>query len=686
MQSVTWYGRRLRSMSLDEFMSRTKSTLRDAIDRSRIALGLFPSLAVDDAFVAQAAAPPGFRVSDVAVGAWVSPNASPDEAAWCRRLLREADRIASHRLSFLGLKDRHVGDPIDWNRDHASGRLAPMRFAPSIDYRDFRVTGDAKLVWELNRHHHLVVLARAYRASADAHYAQATIAQLESWLRQCPFPMGMNWRSPLELAIRLINWVWIIDLVRDSALFKDDVWARLVRACELHVWEITRNYSQGSSANNHLIGEAAGVYVAATYFPGLRDASFRRGESRQILIREIAAQTYGEGCSRELALGYHLFVLQFFLVAGIVARSVGDDFPAAYWAQLERMLEFVGVLVEGGGSAPMFGDSDDGYVLDLGDSTDRAAALLSVGASIFRRADFKAWAGRYTESARWLLGHSSRAQFDATPTPPESPLTSRGFPDSGHYLLQCGGRAADDRVSVLFDCGELGFKSIAAHGHADVLSFTLRAFGRDIFVDPGTYDYFSYPAWRDYFRSTRAHNALVVDDSDQSIMLGPFLWGARANARCVRWEPRGQGGSVTGEHDGYTRLADPVVHRRTLELDAQTRALTIRDEIIARGTHRVAIYFHLSDDCSVAQTGPHRSRITVNGRTVALELDSRLTVRMLRGSDEPIGGWVSRAYHEKSPATTIVASGTCVGSTSFLCRIETGLPVGFESTINEDNT
>lgn len=55
---------------------------------------------------------------------------------------------------------------------------------------------------------------------------------------------------------------------------------------------------------------------------------------------------------------------------------------------------------------------------------------------------------------------------------------------------------------MVFDCGLLGMEPLAGHGHADALSFALRAFGSDVLVDPGTYDYFSYPTWREYFRST----------------------------------------------------------------------------------------------------------------------------------------------------------------------------------------
>lgn len=317
----------------------------------------------------------------------------------------------------------------------------------------------------------------------------------------------------------------------------------------------------------------------------------------------------------------------------------------------------------------MIGDSDDGYVLDLGDSRE-IGALFCIGSGLFPRADFKTRAGAYAEAARWLLGHSGRADFEAlASTSPAEPLVSRALSESGYYLLQCGHKGRNDRVSVVFDCGELGFKSIAAHGHADALSFTLRAFGSDVFVDPGTYDYFSYPAWRAYFRSTSAHNTLVVDGLDQSVMLGPFLWGPRAHARCVTWEPGIQGGKVIGEHDGYTRLADPVLHRRTLELDERSRILTIHDDIAASGTHEIAAYFHLAEDALVSAEGLNRYRIAVGDGKVTLEVDAHLSVEVLTGSEEPIGGWVSRGYHRKVPSTTLVARGRCHGRCSYVSRI-----------------
>lgn len=673
MQTLNWYLRRLRSMSAREMLWRVQSTVQTALDRPRFAAGLYPSLPLLPNGLGLLGVGPEFRLHDWDPCLYRSQQLRADEAEWLTHLLERAKKLLDHRISFFALADCYLGDSIDWNREYEIDKAAPTTFAGSIDYRDYRVTGDAKIVWELNRHHHLVVLARAYFMTGDLRYAEAVVSQLRGWCQACPFGRGMNWRSPLELAIRLINWVWALDLIHSSGLVTPAVQQELLPVMYLHVWEITRKYSQGSSANNHRIGEAAGVFIATQYFSVLDPHGKWNQESRAILCEEIVLQTYSDGGNREQAFGYHLFVLQFFLLSGLVARRANSDFTSAYWAYLNNMLEFVGALSEGGDRPPSYGDCDDGYVLDLGNGPEGPAGLLAVGAVLAQRPDFKAWAGGFREAAYWLLGPTSRARFDAIFSATQiMPLCSRAFADSGHYLLQCGLPGADDRISVFFDCGELGFQSIAAHGHADALSFTLRAFGQDIFVDPGTYDYFRYPEWRAYFRSTRAHNTIVIDDCDQSEMLGPFLWGCRAQARCLAWEPWDAGGRVVGEHSGYTRLSDPVVHRRALELDAEVRTLTVCDEIVARDDHQVQLFFHVAENCDVARVDAHRLVIAAQGGTVVLVIDSRLTVELLTSTETPIAGWVSRRYHQRQPTTTVMASGRCHGSVQFTSSIIVG--------------
>jgi hypothetical protein len=243
---------------------------------------------------------------------------------------------------------------------------------------------------------------------------------------------------------------------------------------------------------------------------------------------------------------------------------------------------------------------------------------------------------------------------------------------SGYYLLQHGDLNSPERISVVFDCGPLGMGSLAGHGHADALSFTLRAFGRDVLVDPGTYDYFSYPQWREYFRGTRAHNTIVVDGRNQSEMLGLFLWGKKTQAKCLNWEPSDTGGRVIGEHDGYSTLSDPVIHRRTLELDGCRRELTICDDIIARKEHNITIFFHFAEHCILNPTEQNNYWVDVGPGSIEIELDSLLQVESFAGSTNPISGWVSRGYHQKLPATTLIGRCSCEGNMSIVCKVNMG--------------
>ncbi len=675
MQTLDWYCRRLKAMSPGEIAWRLRSSLRDRVDRlflRRRQQAREPATFLNGD---TGQAWPDFRVCDRTVGeAAESERCNRLERTWQDALLDRAEEIVSHRLSFFDLTDKYLGDPIVWNRDHKRDQDTPMTFCPALDYRDVGEAGDCKFVWEPNRHHQLVVLGRAYRVSGDIRFAQAVAEQLDSWLQQNPYGLGMNWRSGLELGIRLVNWVWALDLIKESGAISDALNQRLLDSISRHMWEIDRKYSRGSSANNHLIGEAAGVFIAASYFKTLKHAAEWRERSWETLNRQITNQTHPDGGTQEQAIGYHLFVIQFFVAAGLVARATNRDFPRAYWSRLEKMFEFMAVLGEGGDALPAFGDGDDGYVLDLGNDPRSVKEWLAVGAALFGRADLKALAGGFSEPAEWLLGKSGRQRFEEISESEKATIGSRVLGDTGYYLLQHGQQEGPDRISVMFDCGPLGMGALAAHGHADALSFTLRAFGRDILVDPGTYDYFSYPEWREYFRSTRAHNTVRVDGQDQSEMLGLFLWGRRANAQCVMWQPSDDGGRVAGEHDGYVCLPDPVTHRRTLELDGAQRSLVVRDDIIARDRHEIEVFFHLAEHCTATPADENRFLIDAGVGTVTLEMDSRLAAQVFQGSEDPIGGWVSRGYHRKEVGTTLVGRGTCEGKAFFICRIDIGVP------------
>src|SRR5262249_9207637 len=145
----------------------------------------------------------------------------------------------------------------------------------------------------------------------------------------------------------------------------------------------------------------------------------------------------------------------------------------------------------------------------------------------FGRGDFKARAGRFDDKSRWLLGDAAAEKFAALDAASSPAMLE--FPDGGYYII---GKdfGAPGGGKALVDAGPLGYLSIAAHGHADALAFTLSVGGREILVDPGTYAYHRNRRWRDYFRGTSAHNTLRVDGREQSEPGGDFLWLSHARA------------------------------------------------------------------------------------------------------------------------------------------------------------
>jgi len=668
VQDASWYFKRLMRMSPAEVAWRTRSRLRGYADhvawlirRPKRAEGHGRGVA--------------FHVNPGAIAPHLagSPGDDAFSADARQRLIERAQRLLAGRMELFDRPDVDVGPSIDWNFEYRADVPTPLGFAATIDYRDHRITGDCKWVWEVNRHHHLVVLGRAYRVTAEARYAEAVARQLDDWITACPVDTGMNWRSPLELGVRLINWAWAVELVRPSGCFDGPLGRRVATAAYRQVRDIDRKYSRFSSANNHLIGEAAGVFVAGCYFRAMPGADRLRDRAAAMLEREIVAQTWPDGANREQAFGYHLFVMELLTVAGITARNAACDFSDVFWSRLRRMHDFAFAMLQAG-EAVNYGDCDDAYVLDLDGLRRDPHAHLAVGAAIFDGPELLTSAQAPTERVYWLLGPSAATRWGAEAGRRPVPLRGRAFPDAGIFLLQRGSIEAGTDVRVFFDCGELGMGSLAAHGHADALSIAVRAYGCDVIVDPGTFDYFTYPQWREYFRSTAAHNTIEVDGVDQSERLGPFMWGRRAQPRCLKWDGDGAVATVEADHDGYVRLADPVRHRRRVRLLAEPDLIELEDTLIARGRHHATMRFHLAPECEHEVTAPGTVEARFATGTLTLSFDPAFEIQVRCGESEPIRGWTSRGYHRREASPTIEASAVFDGTQTWVTRLQLWSP------------
>jgi hypothetical protein len=546
-------------------------------------------------------------------------------------------------------------------------------FGKELNYRNRAVVGDVKYLWEPNRHLELVTLAQAWHLTREERYLLGCRTLLESWFDQCPYPQGVNWCVSLEHAMRLVNWSFAWHLLggESSVMFAGEAGgafrSRWLESIYQHCHFIPRHWSRHSSANNHLLGEATGLYVAALTWPLWRESALWERQARAELEREALEQTFADGVNREQAIWYHHAVADMMLVAGLVARANERDFAGEYWDRLEVMLEFIASLMDVGGNMPMIGDADEGVLVrfDPDPDADVFRSLLSTGAVLFRRPAMRAKGREFDDKTRWLLGDAAHAPFERIDASRAFPVR-RAFPEGGYFILGEDFETPRE-VRLVADAGPLGYLAIAAHGHADALAFTLSVGGFPILVDPGTFSYSAMP-WRRYFRSTAAHNTVVVDDRNQSQFGGSFLWLRHANAALDTFYASGDDQTLSAHHDGYQRLADPVRHRRTWRYTAGIAHLSITDELVCEGKHSAAIHWHFHPECSVEVEG--RTVIARRGGAqVSLRCPEGLQPSLVRGREAPPLGWYSSRFDEKSPAATAVFTGGIQGNTAFRTAI-----------------
>ena len=584
----------------------------------------------------------------VPVKAWVHRDAGVEPG----RYLAAAGPIVEGRLDVFALRSLEVGAPPRWNRDPKTGIEAPLAFGKLLDYRDPDLVGDIKYLWEPNRHLQLVTLAQAYALTGERQYFDVLAEQLDSWFIACPYGRGPNWSSALEAGIRLVNWSIAWQLVQPIA--DADFQARWLRSVYEHAHFIRHWFSAHSSANNHLIGEATGLFVAGVTWPHWREMREWRNAAKAILEREALAQNAPDGVNREQALWYQQFVLDMLVLCLLAGKANGEWFSADYESRIEAMMDFIASVMDAGGNVPMFGDADDGYImrLDPEASFSPYRSALALGALLFRRGDFKLKAGRLDDKTRWLLGPQAAAEYQALDTEATRLPLRQTFQEGGYFIL---GAEFDtpNEIRAVVDAGPLGYTSIAAHGHADALSFTLSVGGREFLIDPGTYAYHTQERWRQYFRGTAAHNTVRIDGRDQSEQGGNFLWLEKARAGCGLWLSSSEKDSFEGWHDGYLRLADPVKHRRLIELDKAARRLVIEDTLEMAEEHEVELFFHCAEDCRVDAVA-ESYLIERDGIALRLLLPAQGTSELYRGSLSPVIGWISRGFDRRQPTSTIV--------------------------------
>ncbi len=402
---------------------------------------------------------------------------------------------------------------------HESGR------ASGIDWAN----PERSHLWNFNLHYleFLIPLAAEYRRTGDQRYYACFRDNCLRWMEDNRDGAGDGWH-PYTISLRLTN-LWVCmdgfgEILKQDEEFlgklNDSMYAQylhLQRRLELHL------------LGNHYFENLKAVLLGSLYF----------GEQtvydtyKKKLSEEIAEQILEDGVHCERSLMYHKIILEDVVRTAKAVSGCDPDFSGELLGTIRRMADAMDALESGIGRTPLFNDAGDNVARPM-------RALLK----------------------------ALEEEFGIVPSAPKV----RSFPTAGYYCLE------NARMKILMDAGEIAPAWISGHGHCDALSFELSLDGCPVFVNSGTGQY--QGEFRPYFRSTAAHNTVVIDGQEQS-----ECWGEHRVARRIS---QVSGSAGDGWVEGSLLTCRKKRQKRRMELNGGT--VRILDTLQGQAQ----AYFHLA--------------------------------------------------------------------------------------------
>lgn len=461
-----------------------------------------------------------------------------------------------------------------------------------------RPVPDNEWVWQLNRMNFWNAMGRVYWHTADEQYAKAWGEQLIDWVKKNPNDETHRyaWRS-IEAGIRGNSWCELYQRFIDSPSFTPQVLITFLNSLHDHASFLMTKYTTNS---NWALMEAEGLAAIAILFPEFKEAKSWREEAFRRFNIEIDKQVYSDGHQRELAMGYHVGCISWFMKSYELARMNGieDAFQRSYVEKIEKMCEVPMKLCHPDGTVVQFGDAWTGKPGQYNDQ-------FMTWSKLFNREDFLYMATNGTNGK----------------APDE---TAFALPESGLYSMRSGW--SPDAIFLALKCGPNG----GGHAQPDNGTFGLYAGGRILMPDAGSYIYSGDPEGRAWFRQTKVHQTITLDNRNSAYAPKLRYWDTKKDLDVL-----------VVENNSY----DDLTHRRSL-LFIDRRYFVIVDEVYGAATGEVGLHFQLAPgEPAVDKKNFSLQTHYPEGWNLYLQTSHNQSQMQLLEEE----GWVSHLYTIKEP-------------------------------------
>jgi uncharacterized heparinase superfamily protein len=486
--------------------------------------------------------------------------------------------------------------------DHRFRFLNVERRLPEIEWTANYVSP----LWTYHLHYfdYAVDLSRAWRTTGEQRYGDRYVELWTSWLDASE--AGGARIEPYPTSVRCLNALrslWLIE-ERLPPLFVE----RLVAAVHVQL-EWLAGHPERDLRANHLQKNLTALAWGSLAFAGPAALRWRRFLDE--LWDELREQVLPDGGHFERSPMYHAAAMDDFLRTVALCRAADVMVPPDVAPQLTAMTRAFQWLSRPDGTLHLFNDAANGERPEREELLDVARRVLADGL-------------------------------------PE-PAGAFALPDTGYFgfVDPATGRR------LVIDAGPLGPSYQPGHAHCDMLSFELDLEGRPLIVDSGVHGYDRDP-YREYVRSTRAHNTVAVSGRDQHEMWATFRVARRGEVPAAASRATATGGF---EFEGACRhYHGRAVHRRAIEL--RPDALRVTDRIEGADGRPLTSWLHLHPSLTLEPAGTGFVAVTEDSPRlrVRIEVFGADSVRICRGERDPVQGWYCPEFGKALEATTVVLS------------------------------
>ncbi len=434
-----------------------------------------------------------------------------------RKYLDYAEKI--ERNEFIVFEKEHkFNNQVNWHYSFFNDYKWELGRSENINlYPQYRNV-DVKYVWELNRHQFLPYLGFAYYYTSDEKYAEKFKNLITDWINKNPPMYGINWNSGLEVAIRLISWIFSLYFFKSSKLINNKTFFRkLFKSMYQHAYFL--RFFSSHKTFNHTVGVLLGLYLFSNIFKKIKPMKKWEKNIYTKLKSQIFLQTRIDGTNIEQSINYHKFVLEFFILFIILKPDILKDDKIS--DIVKKKFDFLLSIIKPDRNFPLIGDSDEGKVLFLtANEKNSFIHLFNLGSIIFQRKDIKFISKKIHPISILLLGVKGYNIFQKIQGNEPNKIVSY-FKQAGYLVFRNNWSKTSNYLFI--DFARFGPKH-ASHTHSSLTNFIYCYKGKNIITDSGTYRY--NESWEDriLFKGSKSHNILTINQKDQSTLIDWFKW------------------------------------------------------------------------------------------------------------------------------------------------------------------